>query len=316
MRLLPLLLVLALVVCLPCRADVADALLAQAAADAGVPAAAASQQITAAQHAERQAEVELAVGAVRLGLLKARTRLALGRLDDAIAVAEASLAAAEHLPQSVDRKPLVDPLNEVLAQARAVQPGQARPVLQLRDLGGAVPAREVGEPDGPYEKFLQRGVRELKAKAEAERYAALDRYGEDPNLARKVLVYPPDWTEISRRRERFRDGRIYTGPETRNDQGELRQTVIYDVGALIQDVPNFTDAPQLDLDVQTRTLADREALRRGSEIFNGYAEDLAVGIPLLYYFGGIEESSVPPNRGEEARMAELQRIIQQVIEAR
>jgi hypothetical protein len=303
------------------EAVAADALLAQAVADVG-PAAVTPEQAADAQRAAEQAELDLAVGAVRVGYLKAQARLLQGRPADAIAVAEASLAMIERLPDDVDRAALAAPLLELRAAAAPTPPVPGAPVAVSpppavqRQVYARPQSTESGEPDGPYERFLQRGGRSLDASDQADREYTLDRLGENPNIETQVFSYPSDWEPRSRGRERFRDGRIYASPEFRGENGELRQTVIYDVGALIHEAPYFTDAPQLDLAVATRTMLDREALRRGSQIFNGYPSDLAAGIPLLYFFGGVEEGPIRTPRGSEARMDELSHLIQQVIDAR
>ena len=51
-----------------------------------------------------------------------------------------------------------------------------------------------------------------------------------------------------------------------------------------------------------RNLQDRQALRWRSMVFGGYPEDLAAGIPLLRYFGGVDEwaeSRYSPERQEQ-----------------
>ena len=60
-----------------------------------------------------------------------------------------------------------------------------------------------------------------------------------------------------------------------------------------------------------RNALDRAALRWQSQIFRGRAEDLAAGIPLLRYFGGVDDMAY---RGPKYSM-ERQRQIVELIEA-
>ena len=104
---------------------------------------------------------------------------------------------------------------------------------------------------------------------------------------------------------------MFEGVPHENDQGQVVQTVIYDVRTLLLPQPNFQYVPLADLYTATQSSSDREALRRGSEIFNGYADDLAEGIPLLGHFGGA--GNWPATFGDgEREMAELLRIIEEM----
>lgn len=297
----------------------ADALLARAAAQAE-PRPATDADVAEAEREAQAAELDLAIGAVRVGVLKARARLMHGRPHDAIAVAETSLSMIDRLPPDVDRAALAQPLHEIIAEARqsvpAAEPARTPHRIEHHRAHPRPRQPEPGEPHGAFERATQTGGRALDAKAQAVRDYTLDRASEPMDIERRVFAYPGDWEARSRGRERFRDGRIYVGPEFRSEDGELRQTVVYDVAALVHDAPQFTDAPQLDLAVAMRTMLDREALRRGSQIFNGYPSDLAAGIPLLYYFGGVEEGPIRATGGTEARLEDLSHLIQQVIEAR
>ncbi|MCC7290926.1 MAG: tetratricopeptide repeat protein [Phycisphaerales bacterium] len=69
-----------------------------------------------AMRAERQAATELAVGAVRLNLLRARARFAAGKLEDAERATRAALDRLGDLPADVDREPLRAPLDELLSR--------------------------------------------------------------------------------------------------------------------------------------------------------------------------------------------------------
>ena len=134
--------------------------------------------------------------------------------------------------------------------------------------------------------------------------------GEDPELTEKIVVYPEDW-QTPKARTVNSTGVLYEGPPFEDDQGQVVQTIVYDVRSLLLPRLNFQYIPLSDLHGIAQMASDREALRRGSEIFNGYADDLAAGIPLLGYFGGV--GGWPATVGDaEQEMAELARIIEEM----
>ncbi len=281
---------------------------------------------------ERAAEAALAVGVVRLGLLKVRARVAQGKLAAAVAVGEKSLEAARGLPESSDRASLVESLEAAIAVARSARakvPTEEKPALTLQDIGDAGGRNDPARPATGYfpdwksfsiEDAAQRRQQREAYRADLERTYRADeadvraRFGEARRIPSKILVYPDDWAELTKRRAKYDDGIIYAGPEFRTEDGELKRTVVYDIRTLLTDVPRFTGPPELDLETKNRSLADRAALRWSSEIFTGYAHELAAGIELLRYFGGVDESYGSPDQGEAER-AELMRLVQQVLEA-
>jgi len=262
---------------------------------------------------EREAEVQLAVGVIRLGLLKSRARLAQGRFDDAKAMAQRTLIAIDDLPESVDREALVGPLRRVIADAEA---GRASsPNLAGPDPG--ILLMQEGEPerDEPltYEEVVYRDLEEQDERHVANVDDAMSRLGDTRLSSSKVLVFPADWEAMSERRAARRDGVIYRGPEFRDESGELKQTIVYDIGDLTHRLPSFSDAPQLDLHFITQNALDRAALRRHSNIFTGFPSDLAAGIPLLQFFGGVDEHYVGEESGGTEK-SDLMRIMGQVLE--
>ena len=110
---------------------------------------------------------------------------------------------------------------------------------------------------------------------------------------RADISYPADWPERSTRRLRYRDGEIYHGPVVRGDDGQDYYTAIYDLGDLVHPVPNFYGVNS-DPTIVGVGLADREWIRRRSLMFAGYAEDLAAGIPILQYYGGMDNWAQSP----------------------
>ena len=331
-----------LVVSIASGADTGNAQPAQANSDVNGDARSAPPVIAADEaetlrlmRQEREAEAELAVGAIRLGLLKARVRLAQGKADESIAIATAALQSLDRLTVEVDRPALAGPLNEVIAKAGGTKPDPAgpckpeQPVL-ASDMGDQEPKTsdsvEIvvegdtsgGWPDQVYMKIREtvRLTRPAERDEAARSYQdqALRRLGEDPDIYSKVLVYPDDWAAIRQRRANYDDGLIYRGHDFVDTDGQTKYTAIYDIEDLTMDIPHFTNAPLMDLSQITQIRADREALRQSSEIFSGYPEDLAAGIPLLRYFGGVDDRHMPP-AGADRRYQDLLRIIHEVLDA-
>lgn len=314
--------------------DPADLLLGQAVGDAratNVQEVDAGFDVERALQEEREAELELMVSAARLGALKARARLAQAKYDEAIELAGSALEAVARLPASVDRTEYLEPLLEVLRAAEAGRAGKTPRTPTGATLGEFAPPLDRPTGPTPQQRYYPDRVRFDEEEAntqDAERYYyeadarrlykadeadALARMAEDRRIPKGWLVYPDDWAELSQRRARFRDGILWQGPEFRDDDGELRRTVVYDVGALLMDVPNFTGAPILDLAMMTQFIHDRAALRQHSQIFTGYAHELAEGIPLLRYFGGVDENHLYPS-GTGERYSELLHLIDRVVE--
>ncbi len=120
-----------------------------------------------------------------------------------------------------------------------------------------------------------------------------------------AMTFPADWPERSARRAKYRGGMIYRTPEFTGADGQTYYTAIYDLGDLVHPVPNFfADYPG----TQRRTRIendDRFYLQTRSQFFNGYAEDLAAALPLLHFFGGIDNNAVTANVDPQ----ETQRIV-------
>ncbi len=263
--------------------------------------------VTAAERAEAEAEVDLAVGAVRLTLLRARTRLAKDRYNDAIDVAIKGLGAVETLPSTVDRASLIDPLEKVITDARA-----------KREAAGAEASskqapRVAGDAGSKPDATIQ-----AASKADSlgiDEGEALARIGESRALPSSVMVYPRDWQQRTARRAEYADGIMYKGEPFRDENGEIKQTIVYDIQGLLMPVPRFFDLPAMDLRITTREVGDRAALRSGSAIFSGYAHDLAQGVSLLPYFGGIGGARYMEPIDRQAQ-DDLMRMVREVLEAK
>ena len=70
----------------------------------------------------------------------------------------------------------------------------------------------------------------------------------------------------------------------------------------------------VNLEVTIRNLGDRYWLQRRSQIYGGWADDLAAGVPLLRFFGGLDESNIPPSpNAARQRYQEIMAVIHDVL---
>lgn len=133
-----------------------------------------------------------------------------------------------------------------------------------------------------------------------------------PASADGNMTFPADWPERTARRARYRGGQIYRTPEFVGADGQSYYTAIYDLGDLVHPVPNFfADYPG----TQRRTRIeddDRFYLQTRSQIFNGFADDLAAGLPLMHFFGGIDNNAVTA-RTDPQQTERVLRIIDQFL---
>lgn len=291
--------------------------------------------VARAMEAERAAEIELAVGAIRLTLLRARTQLVRDHYDDAIELAWKGLEATHRLPDDVDRESLVGDLEQVIVDARAERGGrkassedptrQSTSEQELIEAQRELEQAREGKPEYvPGVSDISDVDAELRDEARIRAQADLDRAyktdeadllargGHDRRIPDGMLVFPQDWKQRRPARAGARNGIMYEGPAFKDADGQLKQTVVYDIQSLVFPVPQFRDFPVLDLRVTTREIADRDALRFHSEIFSGYARDLAAGLPLLVFFGGIDDvrsMSMSGTREQE----QLSRMVEEVL---
>lgn len=304
---------------------------------------------------EQTAATELAIGSVRLSMIRAKARLAQGKWDDAERSALMALDRVQELPPDVDRKALIEPLTALIEEAR--QARQARTAarsprmgvdIHATDMGTALPqdatpASEVAPSAAPAnQQPAQRNSGEAPTigypsevtvpwhfvrvpslssvrfdqEQEAFEQVELLRQGIDPRIRSRIVAYPSDWQELSELRKPYRTGLLYRGPDVVGDDGQSRYTAVYDIADVLADVPNFSLAPILDLEASMQAHADRIALRQSSDIFTGSVRDLAEGIPLLSFFGGVDEYHLPPTSpGVQYSYGDIERMVSQVLSA-
>lgn len=123
------------------------------------------------------------------------------------------------------------------------------------------------------------------------------------------VSYPGDWAELSKKREQYRGGLIARSKAYHDKDGHEWHAAIYDISALTYVPPDFAPAFSLDPVENFRNEQDRWTLRERSQIFRGDARDLAEGIPLLRFFGGVDEYAL---RGPKYSQEKAQEIVEMI----
>lgn len=182
---------------------------------------------------------------------------------------------------------------------------------QVPDESGYRPGRELIDAATESERDQQRlwydSVLDMAVKADEARLST------DALQARlapgREVAYPADWPERVARRSAYQGGLIARSAAWTDPGGREWYAGVYDIHDLIYSAPDFasplTGHPAEDL----RNALDRDALRRNSEIFNGTAADLAAGLPLLHYFGGVDAEVLRGPRYDVQRQKEIVELI-------
>lgn len=119
------------------------------------------------------------------------------------------------------------------------------------------------------------------------------------------IGYPDGWREQIAARSAYEGGQIARSGAWTDANGREWYAALYDIRDLTYVPPDFQPPLSLDPAQQLRETLDRDALRRGSMIFNGGAYDLAAGIPLLRFFGGIDDWEIRGAKYSRARQAQI-----------
>ncbi|RMF77435.1 MAG: hypothetical protein D6744_11335, partial [Planctomycetota bacterium] len=235
--------------------------------------------------------------------------LARGDLQTAADRAQAVLVGLSGLPPG-------GAAEEYRLQAEGVLARAARSGVRPEATGGATtvasPLVEAAAPGAAVGRY---GVIEVRT-AGARDFDLEQRYRADErrmlragDAARVVpggdIAYPSDWPLRVKRRRAYEGGRIAQSPTWTDAEGREWSAAIYDVHDLIYVPPDFQIPGGFNLAEDTRNLLDRAALRERSQIFGGYAEDLAMGLPLLRYFGGIDDFAYRGPKYSAARQRQL-----------
>ena len=284
------------------------------------------------RQAERDAQLELTLQQIRLGLLKAWARVAESNHAEAAQVARQTLTLVANLPESVDRTPLVKSLERVLkhavrAREKDAAPGQTDTAPEGAAAAPTPPARRPADPSATNPGSSNHAAAsaayayppepmDLEPHADPFLAETLERLGEDPLLLKNLIAYPSDWQELTARRARFKDGTIFKGPKFRDANGQLKQTIIYDVRTLLMGPSRFPHAPQLDqlilsLDSMGRVVTPYVVVAPHAAAF-GYTVQ---PVPTLTFPNAPPHPNGPtPEELAEQRLAELERLVQEVLE--
>jgi len=299
---------------------------------------------------EQQARTELTLAQARLELVQARRSIKDEKRADAARRAQRVLALLKELPADVDASDLEFQAKGILADAAKAGIDVAGELDRRVAAAGKVARQYSGDPrevvdtTGDAQRLRQRtltrqspddyGYRPGKSIIDADSLRALDqqrlhyedvlhdlyksdelRHLVEADEARVTpegdIAYPPDWPQKVARRAKYEGGQIARSQSWTDKDGREWYVALYDIAELIYVPPDFAPPSSLFIDEAAREAIDREALRVRSRIFGGYAEDLAAGIPLLRFFGGIDDYAL---RGPKYS-AERQRQIVEMIRA-
>lgn len=176
---------------------------------------------------------------------------------------------------------------------------------------GYRPAQEIIDVDALLARdreryFYERALHLAYADSEVNRLIEADEARVAPS---GDISYPDDWPQRIARREKYKGGVIARSPSWTDNDGREWYLAVYDINDLIYEVPDFHPRHNLDPYDSLQSTLNLDALRRHSEIFSGYADDLAAGIPLLRYFagGGIDDLDF---RGPKYNLAKQREIVE------
>ncbi len=274
------------------------------------------------QHASR---VQQTLADVRIRLVQARAAVREGNVALAKAKVNSAKMTLDNLPPDVDvsiyRQQIKDTQNSIRRADRKVS--RSRQVDDTLTLGDTVemtpvdPKAPAAAAPIPYtpptadpqpvttaEMSESRSVemydndqhvydRSVEAALLQSRADVLMRSGgEDMIPPTTDLTYPSDFAEKTRRRAKYRDGVVYESASFTGADGQTYTTAIYDISDLVVSVPDFYAPYPATAREQRQWELDRQFIRDRSFIFNGYPEDLAAGLPLLHFFGGINQNAI------------------------
>ncbi len=284
---------------------------------------------------EAQARADAAVAAARLELILARKELKARAFESAAAHARQVLKLSVAMPDVEALDGLAEDAVRLIAQARrGASVRRVEPLAPV--LAGVVPP--VTEPDsrqtgaqvvaggGDHDLLIDLAptaeIDEIRLQREA---AVFDAYRADEahrlleaDEARIApageLAYPPDWPERAARRQQYEGGEIARSASQRDAQGREWYSAVYDTSDLEYVAPDFQPPFGLHPAEEIRNALDREAIRWRSMIFNGYAEDLAAGIPLLQFFGGVDDYALRGPKYSVQRHEQIVEMVRQVLQ--
>lgn len=270
-------------------------LIARAAAERGQevatrPGATPEREAAEVARLEREARVDMELAQVRLEVVLARKEWLAGRTAEAARRAQRALERIAALPAGFDASVWELQAEGILAKAERAgvdlrsppNAGEGAPpeVAAGREArNGRPPALGPNREDLAVQGQIKAAADDTAVRILTESHAA---HVVPPG----DVLYPADWPGKNERRARYRGGQIARSESWLDEKGREWYAAIYDINDLTYVPPDFRVAGSLDLIENTYNALDRAALRLRSQIFSGYAEDLAAGLPLLNALGG------------------------------
>ncbi len=157
---------------------------------------------------------------------------------------------------------------------------------------GYRPGREIFDTDTILERDHQRVYYEdaLQKAYSADAARLLTEADEARVAPVGEIAYPDDWPERVAKRAKYAGGEIARSESWIDQDGREWYVAVYDIRDLTYVPPDFQPTFSLDPAEDLRNALDRHALRWGHGFFGGlYPWDLDVAIPLLRYFGGVDD---------------------------
>lgn len=231
---------------------------------------------------EVQARVDVALAQARLELVLARKSLRAREFDAAAAHAVRAQDLLRELPTDIDA-------DEYELQAEGVLSRAERAGVKLADV------RSMAVDAEPRRRFT-RADRQLRDQASVHGQYSDDavRLLTDVDRSRLApdgdVAYPNDWPDKAAKRAKFAGGQIARSDSWVDEEGREWYAAVYDVQDLIYVPPDFQPTATLDLAENYRNAMDRHALRWRSGLFSSfYGGDFWDAIPMLRYFGGVDD---------------------------
>jgi hypothetical protein len=163
---------------------------------------------------------------------------------------------------------------------------------QVPDDYGYRPAKEIIDTDAILERDRQRlHYEEALRKAYLADAARLLTAADEARVVPEGdIAYPDDWPDKVARRAKFEGGEVARSESWIDKDGREWYVALYDIRDLIYVPPDFQPSFSLDPVEDLRNTLDRHALRWRGGIFNSFHPyDLWDAIPLLRYFGGVDD---------------------------
>jgi len=303
------------------------ALIAQTAADRTPPPA------PVVSDEEAQARAEMSLAQARLELVLARKALDADRTDEARERVHRARELLAFAPRGTDTSVYDLQAAQILARlGDTSSDGQYHLASSTSTPSGAqdppmgmTPESEPPAEPPPVIVHVDQDV--MSADAERLHYLRLlsERVRDDElrilaesDAARAVppgdVAYPDDWADRVARRRAYEGGHVARSESWRDADGREWYAAVYDIRDITYEPPDFQPTFSLNIAEQVRNELDREALRQRSQIFSGYPRDLAAGIPLLHYFGGINDRALRGPKYSPERQRDVAEMIRAFTE--